>query len=80
MATKYRNTDIIKPNLTQTQSSTSEDVKLNKAKQVRRDQDNVKNISVGIYDVDSAFKNFLENTYTVNNIFNNTRKITKETN
>ena len=61
MATKYRNTDTIKPNLTQTQSSTSEDVKLNKAKQVRRDQDNVKNISVGIYDVDSAFKNFLEN-------------------
>lgn len=61
MATKYRNTDIIKPNLTQTQSSTSEDVKLNKAKQVRRDQDNVKNISVGIYDVDFAFKDFLEN-------------------
>ena len=60
MAQKYRNEDKSKPNLTQTQSSTSEDVKLNKAKQVRRDQDNVKNISVGIYDVDSAFKNFLE--------------------
>jgi hypothetical protein len=60
MAQKYRNSDIVKPNLTQTQSSTSEDPKLNKAKQVRRDQDNVKNVSVGIYDVDTAFKNFLE--------------------
>ena len=60
MAQKYRNEDKSKPNLTQTQSSTSEDVKLNKAKQIRRDQDNVKNISVGIYDVDSAFKSFLE--------------------
>lgn len=60
MAIKYRNTDIIKPNLTQTESSTSQDPKLNKAKQVRRDQDNVKNISVGIYDIDSAFKTFLE--------------------
>ena len=60
MAVKYRNTDNTKPNLTQTQSSTSEDPKLNKAKQVRRDQDNVKNISVGIYDIDSAFKTFLE--------------------
>ena len=59
MASKYRNEDKSKPNLTQTQSSTSEDVKLNKAKQLRRDQDNVKNVSVGIYDVDSAFKNFL---------------------
>jgi hypothetical protein len=60
MAIKYRNTDTSKPNLTQTESSTSQDPKLNKAKQVRRDQDNVKNISVGIYDVDAAFKNFLE--------------------
>jgi len=60
MAIKYRNTDTSKPNLTQTESSTSQDPKLNKAKQVRRDQDNVKNISVGIYDVDTAFKNFLE--------------------
>jgi hypothetical protein len=60
MAQKYRNEDKSKPNLTQTQSSTSEDVKLNKANQIRRDQDNVKNVSVGIYDVDSAFKNFLE--------------------
>ena len=34
--------------------------KLNKAKQVRRDKDKMKNFSVGIYDIDSAFKNFLE--------------------
>jgi len=60
MAQKYRNNDIVKPNLVQTESSTSPDPKLNKAKQVRRDQDNAKNISVGIYDVDSAFKTFLE--------------------
>jgi len=60
MAQKYRNNDIVKPNIIQTESSTSPDPKLNKAKQVRRDQDNVKNISVGIYDVDSAFKTFLE--------------------
>ena len=60
MAIKYRNTDTSKPNLTQTESSTTQDPKLNKAKQIRRDQDNVKNVSVGIYDVDSAFKTFLE--------------------
>ena len=60
MAIKYRNTDKRKPQIIQTQSSTSVDPKLNKAKQVRRDKDNVRNISVGIYDVDSAFKNFLE--------------------
>jgi hypothetical protein len=60
MAQKYRNEDKSKPNLTKTQSSTSEDVKLNKANQIRRDQDDVKNVSVGIYDVDTAFKNFLE--------------------
>lgn len=60
MAIKYRNTDTSKPNLTQTESSTTQDPKLNKAKQIRRDQDNVKNVSVGIYDVDSAFRNFLD--------------------
>lgn len=60
MATKYRNEDTSKPNLIQTESSTALDPKLNKAKQLRRDQDNVKNISVGIYDIDSAFKTFLE--------------------
>ena len=60
MAIKYRNTDKRKPQIIQTQSSTSVDPKLNKAKQLRRDKDNVKNVSVGIYDVDSAFKKFLE--------------------
>ena len=60
MAVKYRNENKSKPNLVQTQSSTELDPKLNKANQIRRDQDNVKNVSVGIYDVDSAFKNFLE--------------------
>jgi len=60
MATKYRNTDNSKPQIIQTQSSTSPDPILNKAKQIRRDKDNVKNVSVGIYDIDSAFKNFLE--------------------
>ena len=60
MAIKYRNTDKRKPQIIQTQSSTSVDPKLNKAKLIRRDKDNVKNVSVGIYDVDSAFKTFLE--------------------
>ena len=60
MAIKYRNTDKRKPQIIQTQSSTSVDPKLNKATQIRRDKDNVRNVSVGIYDVDSAFKNFLE--------------------
>lgn len=60
MAIKYRNEDNSKPNIVQTESSTALDPKLNKAKQVRRDQDNVKNVSVGIYDIDSAFKTFLE--------------------
>ena len=60
MAQKYRNQDKSKPNLIQTESSTALDPKLNKAKQLRRDQDNVKNVSVGIYDIDTAFKNFLE--------------------
>lgn len=60
MAIKYRNTDKRKPQIIQTQSSTSVDPKLNKGKQLRRDKDTVKNVSVGIYDVDSAFKTFLE--------------------
>ena len=61
MAKKYRNEDISKPNLIQTKSSTELDPKLNKANQLRRDQDNIKNVSVGIYDIDSAFQNFLQN-------------------
>ena len=48
MATKYRNTDNSKPQIIQTQSSTSPDPILNKAKQFRGDKDNVKNVSVGI--------------------------------
>ena len=60
MATKYRNTDNSKPQIIQTQSSTAVDPKLNKAKQLRRDKDKVKNVNVGIYDIDSAFKTFLE--------------------
>ena len=48
MATKYRNEDKSKPNIIQTKSSTSLDKKLNKAKQVRRDKDKMKNFSVGI--------------------------------
>ena len=60
MATKYRNTDNSKPQIIQTQSSTAADPKLNKAKQLRRDKDKVKNVNVGIYDIDSAFKTFLE--------------------
>ena len=44
-----------------TKSSFSDDPKLNKAKQVSRRNDNVKNIQVGIYDIDlRAFKDFLE--------------------
>ena len=60
MANKYRNEDTSKPNIIQTQSSTELDKKLNKAEHIRRDQDNVKNVSIGLYDVDSAFKTFLE--------------------
>ena len=60
MATKYRNTDFSKPPIVQTQSSTTPDPKLNKAKQLRRDKDKVKNVNVGIYDIDSAFKTFIE--------------------
>ena len=60
MATKFRTSDPNKPNLNQTQSSTSLDPKLNKANQTRRDNDDLKNVSVGIYDIDLAFKSFLE--------------------
>lgn len=60
MANKYRNTEYVKPPIIQTNSSTQLDTTLNKAKQVRRDQDNVKNVSIGIVDIDTAFKYFLE--------------------
>ena len=60
MANRYRVVDPNKPDLRQTQSSTQDDPILNKANQVRRDTDNVKNISIGLYDIDLAFKDFLE--------------------
>lgn len=60
MAYKYRDNRDSKVDLKRTQSSTSDDPKLNKARQISRRNDDVKNISVGIYDVDLAFKSFLE--------------------
>ena len=60
MAQKYRIQRDDKIDLKRTQSSFSDDPKLNKAKQISRRNDNVKNIQVGIYDIDLAFKDFLE--------------------
>jgi len=60
MATQYRQNRDEKVDLARTQNSFTDDVKLNKAKQISRRNDNVKNISVGIYDIDMAFKTFLE--------------------
>jgi|TARA_B110000285_G_scaffold72952_1_gene84065 hypothetical protein len=60
MAIKYRQNRDEKVDLKRTQSSTSDDPILNKAKQISRKNDDVKNISVGIYDIDLAFKDFLE--------------------
>ena len=59
MGNTYRDINSEKPDLKQTMSSTSENPKLNKAKQVRRDTDNTQNISIGIYDIDLAFRDFL---------------------
>jgi len=59
MGNTYRDINPQKPDLKQTMSSTSENPKLNKAKQVRRDTDNTQNISIGIYDIDLAFRDFL---------------------
>ena len=58
MSRKYR-TPSDKVDLKRTESSFSDDVSLNKARQIRRNDD-TKNISVGIYDIDLAFKDFLE--------------------
>ena len=55
MAQKYRIERDDKIDLKRTQSSFSDDPKLNKAKQVSRRKDDVKNIQVGIYDIDLAF-------------------------
>ena len=60
MARKYRIDRDDKVDLKKTQSSFSDDPKLNKAKQISRRTDDVKNISVGIYDIELAFKDFLE--------------------
>jgi len=60
MARKFRIDRDDKVDLKKTQSSFSDDPKLNKAKQISRRTDDVKNISVGIYDIDLAFKDFLE--------------------
>ena len=60
MARTYRTNREDKVDLKQTESSFSEDLTLNKAEQVSRRNDNVKVPSVGIYDIDMAFKDFLE--------------------
>jgi len=60
MAQRYRIQRDDKIDLKRTQSSFSDDPKLNKSKQVSRRKDNVKNVNVGIYDIDLAFKSFLE--------------------
>ena len=60
MATKYRQNRDDKVDLKRTQSSFSDDPTLNKSQQISRRNDDVKNVSVGIYDIDLAFKDFLE--------------------
>tara|TARA_B100001057_G_scaffold219985_2_gene220379 strand:+ start:900 stop:1703 length:804 start_codon:yes stop_codon:yes gene_type:complete len=60
MAYKYRTDRDDKIDLKRTQSSTSDDPILNKAKQISRKNDDIKNVQVGIYDIDLAFKSFLE--------------------
>ena len=59
MAQQYRQNRDEKVDLKRTQSSFSDDPKLNKARQVSRRNDDVKNVSVGIYDIDLAFKKFM---------------------
>ena len=60
MARTYRNDRDEKVDLKRTQRSFSDDPKLNKAKQVSRRNDDTKVPTVGIYDIDLAFKDFLE--------------------
>jgi hypothetical protein len=59
MAEKYRYSKDDKPELKKTISSFSDDTDLNKAKQIRRNDD-VNLPSVGLYEIDMAFKYFLE--------------------
>lgn len=54
MARTYR-----KPELKQTYSSTSDNKEFVRAEQVRRDKDDVKDIGIGLEDIDEAFKFFL---------------------
>lgn len=60
MARQYRQNRDNKVDLKQTDSSFSENPMLNKAEQISRRDDDVKLPSVGIYDIDLAFKTFLE--------------------
>jgi hypothetical protein len=60
MAERYRTHRDDKIDLKRTQNSFSDDPILDKSKQVSRKNDDVKNVSVGIYDIDLAFKSFLE--------------------
>ena len=60
MARQYRQNRDDKVDLKQTDSSFSENPMLNKAEQISRRDDDVKLPSVGIYDIDLAFKTFLE--------------------
>ena len=60
MAQRYRTHRDDKIDLKRTQNSFSDDPILDKSKQISRRKDDVKNVSVGIYDIDLAFKSFLE--------------------
>ena len=60
MAQRYRTHRDDKIDLKRTQNSFSDDPILDKSKQISRRNDDVKNVSVGIYDIDLAFKSFLE--------------------
>tara|TARA_R110000803_G_scaffold44631_4_gene94388 strand:- start:801 stop:1595 length:795 start_codon:yes stop_codon:yes gene_type:complete len=60
MARKYRTNREDKVDLKRTESSFSDDLTLKKSEQISRKNDDVKTPSVGIYDIDMAFKTFLE--------------------
>lgn len=60
MAYKYRTNRDDKVDLKRIDSSFSDTPKLDKSKQVSRRNDDVKNVNIGLYDIDLAFKDFLE--------------------
>jgi len=60
MAYKYRTNRDEKVDLKKIDSSFSDTPELNKARQISRRNDDVKNAYIGIYDIDLAFKDFLE--------------------